>query len=93
MPEKLFYIQHTGCFVGNCILFWGPDRGGYTCDLDQAGKYPLEEARRIVSTRKPSEEVAWPVEYIDGFAHRHVTWISQCADGSPVVPGTVVGED
>lgn len=93
MTEKLFYIQHTECSVGNCLLFWGPNRGGYTCDLNRAGKYTLDEARRIVATRKPSEEIAWPVEHVDKLSHRHVSDLLHGPDGAPAMAGMVVGDE
>ena len=48
---KLYVIQCLNSYVGNFLLFWGPDRRGYTVDLDKAGKYTLEEALKIEKLR------------------------------------------
>jgi len=46
--EQLYYIwaKNKG-YVGNCVLFWGKNRSGYTCDLSKAGKYTEEDAKDI----------------------------------------------
>lgn len=47
MPDnRKYFIQHRG-YVGNCLLWWGPDRCGYTCDLNKAGRYTVEEVKQI----------------------------------------------
>lgn len=43
MPE-LYYIQDTRQCVGNCALWWKKDGQGYTCNLAEAWKVPLEKA-------------------------------------------------
>jgi hypothetical protein len=70
MGESIYYIQDTRSVVGNCMLLWNPCRGGYTCDLRQAGKYTREEAEQIVRSR--GTDVAWPVDYLDSIAVSHV---------------------
>lgn len=42
--EKSYYILDARSCVGNCALWWGKDSRGYTCNLDEAGLYTLEEA-------------------------------------------------
>ena len=39
-----YYILDTREVVGNCAVWWCPDGSGYTCDLEEAGLYTLEEA-------------------------------------------------
>ena len=58
--EKLYYI-HNG-FVGNAMCWWGKDSKGYTCDINKAGKYTKEEAKRII---KRPEDQAWLCSYVD----------------------------
>jgi hypothetical protein len=70
MAEKLFYIQNKG-FVGNCLLWWGPEGKGYTTDLDKAGKYTVAEAIRRCSSR-PEQDFYHPVDVVDAQAVRHV---------------------
>ncbi len=66
---KNYYIQDTRTIVGNCASWWGPNRGGYTCELVMAGVYTAEEARNI-SDRKT--DVAWEKEAVDAIAIKHV---------------------
>lgn len=51
MSERLYYIQDTRTYFGDTILWWGPNRGGYTCKLAEAGLYSEEEAERIFHLR------------------------------------------
>lgn len=62
MNEQLYYIQTNG-YLGNALIWWKPDRKGYTPDIKAAGKYSEIEAKNIVKDRE--FERAWPVEYID----------------------------
>jgi hypothetical protein len=39
-----YYILDARSCVGNCALWWGKDRKGYTCNLDDAGLYTLDQA-------------------------------------------------
>lgn len=66
-----YYIQHKG-FQGNCLTWWRAGGCGYTCNLNEAGKFPAGEAKRIERGR-PTEDTAWPCQLIDGIAVRHVT--------------------
>lgn len=67
--NKLYYIRNKG-FVGNCWLFWREKGQGYTCDLNDAGKFTEEEARKICKSR-PEADTMYLVEWIDKFAVRH----------------------
>lgn len=68
-PDQ-YYIQDTRQFVGNCIIFWTANKGGYTTKLAEAGKYSKEEAERITANR--SSDKAWPCNHIDSIAERTV---------------------
>lgn len=63
MSERLYYIKTKG-FVGNDLLWWRPNRGGYTANLSQAGKYSAAEALEIMANR-PKEDVAYWVSDVD----------------------------
>lgn len=67
--EPLFYIQETQTIVGNCVLWWGPDRCGYTCDLGKAGLYTAAQLKACCL--RPTDE-PWPKETVDAIAARHV---------------------
>lgn len=69
--DSLYYIRTKG-FVGNCLLFWRPKREGYTCNLDEAGKYEELEAREICKVRK-GQDTMYPCHLVDKKAQRHVT--------------------
>lgn len=66
---KLYYIQDCRSIVGNCAVWWGPNRAGYTCNLNEAGVYTEEEALAQQSTR--STDIARPKELIDEGSVRH----------------------
>lgn len=42
--EELFYIQDARSNADGCVLWWRPNGGGYTVDLDDAGKYTRNQA-------------------------------------------------
>ncbi len=75
-PEHLFYILNRGQVAGNDCLWWGPNSGGYVCDLARAGRYTAEEAARIC--RDGGQAVAYPVEVVDRLAVRHVVHPLSC---------------
>lgn len=70
MSEGLYYIQDTRSYGGDDVLWWGPDRSGYTYDLDKAGVYTEEEAQKICRLR--GTEKMWPKNLVDRCAVRHV---------------------
>lgn len=47
----LFYIHHG--YVGNSMLFWRPNRRGYTVDIDQAGLYTRDELIGLRNDDRP----------------------------------------
>ncbi len=59
MAEQLYVIrsikndQHRPK-GDEAATWWGPDSRGYTSDLSQAGKYTLEEAKKICD---PNQEI------------------------------------
>lgn len=58
--EKLYYIQNG--YVGNAILWWGVEGKGYTTDIEKAGKYTKEEAKKII---KRPQDIAWLCSHVD----------------------------
>jgi hypothetical protein len=49
----LFYILDTRQVVGNEALWWGPDRSGYTTNLEKAGLYTGAEITGLRITDIP----------------------------------------
>ena len=66
-PSKLYFIQDSRSYVGNMMLFWGPERSGYLCCIDDAGRYPGSDLPGGRDT-----DVPWPVEYIEAKSARYV---------------------
>lgn len=46
----------------NNVLWWGPDRAGYSEDIRLAGVYPVGAAKEIVADATPGKNVLIPVE-------------------------------
>jgi len=68
--SDLFVIQDSRSYVGNSVLWWAVDGGGYTCELDKAWKVPREKAEGICRDR--STDVMWPLALVSGLAQKHV---------------------
>lgn len=65
-----FYIADTRAAIGNCVSWWGPDRGGYTTELVKAGRYTREEATGIMHNR--SSDRAYRCEEVEALSRVHV---------------------
>jgi hypothetical protein len=63
-------VQQVNTWQGDSVVWWAPDRNGYTFRLDKAGVYDEAEARRIERIR--GEDWAVPVEIAEAAASRHV---------------------
>jgi hypothetical protein len=64
--ERMFYIQDTRQFVGNCPVWWAPNGGGYVTRLDEAGRYSEQEA--VKKNRTRDTDIPWPCAEIDAIA-------------------------
>jgi hypothetical protein len=67
--ERVYYILDSRSCVGNCALWWGKDRLGYCCSLDDAGLYTLEEALGERQTDIPVHR-----DIAEQCVVRHVRW-------------------
>ena len=65
-----YYIWDKRSTVGNCALWWGPNGGGYVCDLREAGLYEENEAMKIARGR--GTDVAVPEHVARSIARQHV---------------------
>lgn len=65
-----YYIWDMRSTVGNCALWWGPNGGGYVCDLREAGLYEKDEAMKIARCR--GTDVAVPEHLARSIARQHV---------------------
>lgn len=70
MKKNFYYIQDSRKYVGNDVLWWGLNNGGYTTDLSKAEMYTREEAQKICKDR--STDIMWPVEYVDSRSQKVV---------------------
>lgn len=52
-----FYIQDTRSYSGDAVIWWRPNRKGYTFNIDDAGLYEEEEARSIERVRGTDKAV------------------------------------
>jgi len=68
--EELYLIQCKSESAGNSVLWWKPDRLGYTGDLDKAGRYTKAEAESIERLR--GEERKVPEALALSLVKRHV---------------------
>lgn len=55
--EKDWLIQDCRQAVGNCALWWGPNRQGYVCSLEEAGRYTEAEAKAQEASRPTDRAV------------------------------------
>ena len=62
-PTDLYYIQDSREYVGNCVVFWGKDGGGYVCDITKAGLYTYEEAMSQHKSRHT--DIPWLKEDVE----------------------------
>ena len=65
-----YYIQDSRQYVGNCLLWWCPNHGGYTTQIDEAGLYTEEEMNKICSNR--DTDIAWPQDIVEKSIVKHV---------------------
>lgn len=57
-----YLIQDSRGLVGNCVLWWGPNRCGYTSRVEEAGIYSREEAYAQRKSRKT--DIPWPRDVV-----------------------------
>ena len=70
MSGQRYFIQDTRSFVGDSVVWWRPNRAGYTVNLDEAGEYEESEARSIERNRGTDKPI--PVEVARCVASSHV---------------------
>lgn len=54
--DEKFMVQNG--FIGNCMCFWAQNDQGYTCHINKAERYTLEEAQK--RCRPDENEKVWP---------------------------------
>ena len=69
--QELYYIQNANQVCGNSAMWWGPNRGGYVCDLAKAGKYTKAECDSICGNRD-RRDIPRKCSEMDAIAQRHV---------------------
>lgn len=59
MENEQFYVltkAHEAIWPRGVILFWGPNRSGYSTTLELAGRYSKDEAESICKVRPQGSE-------------------------------------
>ncbi len=64
---QMYYIRDRRQTVGNCVMWWREGGNGYTCNLDEAGKYT-----EAAAFHKRDTDIPVPVEVAEAAAVRHV---------------------
>lgn len=67
---KDWLIQDCRQSCGNCALWWGPNRSGYVCTIDEAGRYTESEAKAQEASRNTDRAV--PLALAEKHSTRHV---------------------
>lgn len=62
VKKKEYYIRTEG-FNGDSLLWWRPNEGGYTMDLNKAGRYSEDDALSIC--RGSGTEAAYECNKVD----------------------------
>jgi len=70
MDQRDWLIQDCRSSCGNCAFWWGPNRSGYVCSIDEAGRYTEEEAKAQEASRPTDRAV--PLALAEKYALRHV---------------------
>lgn len=63
-PDGLYYVQDAREPGGDCVLWWCPERNGYTTILDEAGVYTGEQVARL----HRDTDIPWPKEQVESMA-------------------------
>lgn len=66
----LYYIQYSGQYVGNSMLWWRENGCGYTTNIEQAGTF--SSARAYGQNESRAEDIPWRKVYIDARMSFHV---------------------
>jgi hypothetical protein len=66
---EVYLVARNG-YVGNSLNWWREGGHGYTTDIDEAERFTLESAQRIIADH-PSYSF-WPLDTIEKVATRHV---------------------
>lgn len=55
--EAMYLIQDLRSCVGNCASFWREKSQGYTCNIDEAGRYTNAAARNLTEGNPDHEMI------------------------------------
>jgi hypothetical protein len=62
--NKMYYMQDARNYVGNAVVWWRKDGGGYGCDIREAHKYTKEElVAKFTSIR--DTDIVWEADHIE----------------------------
>ncbi len=60
----MYYIQKTGQYLDDLVLWWKKGDGGYTVNLKDARIFTEKQAREIC-LKPNSDKLRWPTEYVE----------------------------
>lgn len=66
---RLYYVQDTRQLCGNCAFWWGKNRNGYVCNLDDAHVFTEEDIRK---QQWRATDIPRPKDEVDALAIKHV---------------------
>ena len=70
-----YYIittRHKALWPGGVLLFWGPNKCGYSTTLDHAGKYSKEDGEAICGSGNHQTEFMVPCKQVEAEAKQIV---------------------
>lgn len=81
--NSFFYVQDRRSYVGNSVVWFGPNNQGYTIDMDKAGKYSKEDIIKLFGKDKRETDIIWPADEVEKNIRKHVD--SQYLDRTKII--------
>lgn len=73
MSKKYYILAKDRGYIGNQLIFWGPNNSGYTANLNRAGVYTQEQIDANPKYYNNGKETkAVPVDIVDSLSYPSV---------------------